>query len=500
MPSTLKSPPSPPSLTAIRLARLKELRELKKRQQDAKRAVALKQYVTPGRLAVALQPRTVQTPALDVLDAALVAAENGTAPQLIFTMPPQEGKSQRVSRTFPVWLLLRNPELRIAVVSYADRLARRWGRAVKGDIVGNPRLGLEIRRDTSAANEWQLEGHEGGMITVGIGGGLTGRPVDVLIIDDPFEDMQQAESETFRENAKEWWRTTGSTRLSEGAMVILIQTRWHEDDLAGWFLAENPGDWRHINVPAIADHKPENGETDVLGREVGQWMESARRRSVKGWEKRRRDAGSRGFAAMYQGRPSPGEGGIIKRAWWQYYTTPRAVQQENGSWHALGTTEVVQSWDLTFKDTKHSDWVVGQVWARSGPKAWLLDEIRARADFPATLQLIRQTTAKWPQATRKLIEDKANGPAVISQLRREIGGIDPVSPKDSKEARVHAVTPFIEAGDIEIPAPALAPWIGDFIEEMSAFPNGAHDDRVDTMSQALNQMLVGGRPRVRTLG
>ncbi len=449
-------------------------------------------------LAVAIQPRTVQTPALDVLDAALADTENGTAPQLIFTMPPQEGKSQRVSRTFPIWLLMRNPDLRIAVVSYADRLARRWGRAVKNDIIGNPDLGLKVRRDTSAANEWQLEGHEGGMITVGIGGGLTGRPVDVLIIDDPFEDMQQAESETFRENAKEWWRTTGSTRLSESAMVVLIQTRWHEGDLAGWFLAENSEDWRHINIPAQADHSPDNGETDVLGRDVGEWMASARGRSVKGWEKRRRDAGSRGFNAMYQGRPSPGEGGIIKRGWWTYYTTPRAVQQDNGTWLALGTTDVMQSWDLAFKDTKTSDYVVGQVWARSGSKAWLLDEVRTRADFPATCQLIREVTAKWPQAARKLVEDKANGPAVISQLRREIGGIVAVTPKDSKEARVHAVTPFIEAGDVELPAPGIAPWIGEFVEEMSAFPNGAHDDRVDTMSQALHQMFVGPQPRYRS--
>lgn len=484
----------------MRLERLRTLRELKRRQQDAERRKSRARYPTPGALAAVIQPRTVQTPALDVLDVALADVENGTAPQLIFTMPPQEGKSQRVSRTFPVWLLMRNPDLRIAVVSYADRLARRWGRAVKNDIVGNPELGLKVRRDTSAANEWQLEGHEGGMITVGIGGGLTGRPVDVLIIDDPFEDMQQAESETFRENAKEWWRTTGSTRLSEGAMVVLIQTRWHEDDLAGWFLAENGEDWRHVNVPAVADHSPEKGETDVLGREVGEWMVSARGRSVKGWEKRRRDAGSRGFAAMYQGRPSPGEGGIIKRAWWQYYTTPRAVRQEDGTWHVPGGVRVLQSWDLTFKDTKGSDWVVGQVWAYAKTKAWLLDEVRARADFPATCQLIRQTTAKWPQATQKLVEDKANGPAVIAQLRKEIGGIVAVSPKDSKEARVHAVTPFIQAGDVEIPAPSLAPWIGDFVEEMSAFPNAAHDDRVDTMSQALGEMLLGGRPRVRVLG
>lgn len=490
MPSTLKSPPSPQSLTEIKLERLRTLRELKKRRLDEDRRKARDSYPTPGVLAAAIQPRTVQTPALDVLDAALVDTETGTHPQLIFTMPPQEGKSQRVSRNFPVWLLIRNPELRIAVVSYSDRLARRWGRAVKNDINGNPNLGLKVRRDTSAANEWQLEGHEGGMVTVGIGGGLTGRPVDVLIIDDPFEDMQQAESETFRERAKEWWRTTGSTRLSEGAIVVLIQTRWHQDDLAGWFLADNPGDWRHINIPALADHKPEEGETDVLGRAPGDWMVSARGRTVKGWLKRARDAGARGFAAMYQGRPSPAEGGILKRAWWVFYPQPRAVQRSDGTWHAIGVDEVILSVDCAFEDSKTSDWVVIQVWARRGTRAWLLHQIRDRLDMPATADALAQVAAAWPQARRKIVEKKANGHAVIQVLRGRVGGLIAENPTESKEARANAVSPFIQAGDVELPDPRIAPWIAGFVEECAAFPNGAHDDQVDTATQALATLLI----------
>lgn len=459
------------------------------------------EFRTPGDLAAHLDARTVATEALNLLDDYLVRIADGGLDRLIWTMPPQEGKSQRISRTFPLWLLLRRPETRIAIVSYEAAIARRWGRAIRNDIQTHPELGLAVRHDTSAAHEWQLEGHGGGVVTAGIGGALTGRPVDVLIIDDPVKGRAEADSETYRQVAWDWWTETGSTRLAPDAPVVLLMTRWHEDDLAGRLLtSESAEEWTHINVPALADHDPDKGHKDALGREPGEWLRSARGRTAAMWGRIKRQVGSRAFAALYQGRPAPGEGGIIKRDWWQFYTTPRAVRQEDGTWRALGTTEVIQSWDLTFKDTKNSDWVVGQVWARSGPKAWLLDEVRARADFPATCQLIRQMTAKWPQATRKLIEDKANGPAIISQLRKEIGGIDPVNPKDSKEARVHAITPFIEAGDIEIPASALAPWIGDFIEEMSAFPNGAHDDRVDTMSQALNQMLVGGRPRVRVLG
>ena len=455
-------------------------------------------YPTPGALARVIEPRTVQTPALDIIDDALADAAEGHAPRLLLSMAPQEGKSVRVSRWFVLWLLLRNPDMRIGIVSYSDALARRWGRQVRNDIISHPELGLVLAADSKAANEWQLEGRDGGVVTVGVRGSLTGRPLDALVIDDPLKGRKEAESELERETVKDFWRSTGAPRLGEGAQVVCVQTRWHEDDFIGWQLAEDPDGWRYINIPALADHKPELGETDILGREPGEWMVSARGRTAAGWERRRRDAGSRDFAALFQGRPSPGEGGIIKRAWWRYYSQPRAVRQDDGTWHALGASEVAQSWDLTFKDTKNSDWVVGQVWARSGPKAWLLDEVRARADFPATCRLIREVSAKWPQASRKLIEDKANGPAIIAQLRSEIGGIVAVTPKDSKEARVHAVTPFIEAGDIEIPDPSIAPWVGDFVEECAAFPNGAHDDRVDTMSQALHQWFVGPRPRYRS--
>lgn len=432
----------------------------------------------------------MQTPALEVLDQALIDAQTGRHPRLIFTMPPQEGKSQRVSRAFPLWLLVQNPNLRIAVVSYSDRLARRWGRAVRNDITGNPHLGLTVRRDTAAADEWQIDGHDGGMVTVGIQGGLTGRPVDVLIIDDPFPDQKSADSEIYRETVKDWWQTVGSARLPEHAIVIVVQTRWHEDDLAGWLLAEQPDVWRHINIPAIADHNPAEGEVDVLGREVGEWMLSARGRTTKGWEQRRRDAGSRGFLALYQGRPAPAEGGILKRAWWQYSPLQRAIQRGDGSWWAIGAVQVIQSWDMAFKDADSNDWVVGQVWARKGSKAWLLDQVRDHLDLPATCDAVKALSAKWPQARLKLIEDKANGPGVIQSLRGVVGGIVAVTPKDSKEGRASAVSPFIEAGDVELPAPAHAPWVADFVNECAGFPNATHDDQVDACTQALARFFL----------
>jgi len=449
-------------------------------------------YQTPGELAAALEPRTVQTPVLDILDQALVDTVNGQ-PRLIFTMAPQEGKSQRVSRWFPLWLLLRNPDLRIAVVSYSDALARRWGRAIRNEIQAHPDLGLRIRADTAAANEWQIDGHDGGVVTAGIGAGLTGRPVDVLIIDDPVKGQAEADSEVFRQDAKEWWQSTGSARLAEDAPCVLVMTRWHEDDLAGFLLAEDAG-WRIINVPAQAETDP-----DILGRPIGDYMVSARGRTTEGWEARKRDAGSRAWNALFQGRPAPAEGGIFKRAWWKPWAVEYVVTHEDGTLDAPGFEKLIISVDATFKDSKHSDFVVMQVWGHRPPKAVLLDQVRGRWDFPTTCDQLEALCRRWPRVSDKVIEDKANGPAIIAQMRNRIGGIVEFTPKDSKEARANAITAFIEAGDVEIPDPRRCEWVGGFVEECASFPNGPHDDQVDTCTQALHRLMLGARPQIRWL-
>jgi predicted phage terminase large subunit-like protein len=404
-------------------------------------------------------------------------------------MPPQEGKSQRVSRFFVIWLLIHHPDKRVAIVSYADGLARRWGRDLRNDIQAHPELGLTIRADTAAANEWRLDGWDGGVVTAGIGSGLTGRPVDVLIVDDPLKDQKEADSDNTRETCKEFWRTTASARLSEDAIAVVVMTRWHEDDLAGYLMREHAEDWHLVNVPAEADHRPEKGEVDVLGRVPGQFMLSARRRTDRGWRKRRRNAGSRGWNALYQGRPAPAEGGIFKRHWWRCLPL-RAVERSDGTWWATGVDEVIQSWDMTFKDTDGSDYVVGQVWGRKSAKVFLLDQVRSRMEFTESCAAVKLLSAKWPQATRKIIEDKANGPAVISALRNEVGGIVPFTPVDSKQARARAIAPFVEGGDVAVPDPADHPWVAALIDECASFPNAAHDDQVDALSQALHQLLL----------
>jgi predicted phage terminase large subunit-like protein len=473
----------------LKLKRLQELKALKT-ELDRRNTITHRttdRFPSPGALARHVDPQTVQTAALDLLDANLVDVAEGRCPRLAWSMPPQEGKSERTSRRFPLWLLTRNPDLRIAIVSYELGVARRWGRAIRNDIAEHPELGLTVRADTSAAHEWQLEGHRGGVYSVGIGGALTGRPVDLLLIDDPLKGRKEADSPTYRNACKDFYTDTARTRLAPGAPIVIIQTRWHEDDLSGWLLSGPSGhEWRYINVPAQAET-----DNDPLGRAPGEYLTSARGRTAADWEATKRDVGARTWAALYQGRPAPAEGGLFKRSHWRWYNAPRAVRRDDGTMWVHGADEVIQSWDMTFKDTRASDFVVGQVWARFGADVYLLDQVRDRLDFPATAQAVRALSAKWPQAHGKLVEDKANGPAIISQLQASVPGLIPVTPKDSKYARASSIAPFVESGNVHLPDPAMAPWIDEYVQEHTAFPNASHDDQVDATSQALHRLLGG---------
>ena len=195
----------------------------------------------------------------------------------------------------------------------------------------------------------------------------------------------------------------------------------------------------------------------------------------------RRELGSAAYAAQYQQDPAPPEGALIKAEWWQHYRSRPEVFDEQ-----------LQSWDMTFKDTKTSDFVVGQVWGRRGAQIYLLDQVRGQWDIQRTIDAMLALTAKWPAALRKLVEDRANGPAIISLLHSKVSGIVPVIPKDSKEARCVFVAPTIEAGDVHVPDPRFvsdSEWVEEFLLEFSRFPRGSHDDQVDAATQALQQLV-----------
>ena len=410
--------------------------------------------------------------------------ERGIIKRLMIYLPPRHSKSLTVSETFPSYFIGKNPVRRVIETSYGDSLARKFGRANRRKIeeYGADLFGIKISSDNASMTNWGIEGHPGGMISAGIGGPITGEGADLLIIDDPIKNREEAESETYREKVWSEWQNTLLTRLHPGAAVIIILTRWHEDDLAGRLLAQEPDKWEVLSLPAEAE------ENDPLGREPGEplWPEHG---YDKEWmEAKKKEVGSRTWAALYQQRPSPVEGGIIRRGWWQYYRQAPSRFEE-----------IIQSWDCAFKDEQSSDYVVGQVWGRRGADKYLLDQVRDRMDFPSTVRAVESLSAKWPHARAKLIEDKANGPAVIATLKSKISGLIPVNPEGGKMARLQAVSPDIEAGNVYLPEPSIAPWVHDYIEEFAAFPNGLNDDQVDATSQALLRLGVKSKG-TRTYG
>jgi predicted phage terminase large subunit-like protein len=505
-------------LDRVKYERLLHLRALRRQSDARKRKITASRWATPGDMALELDPdNTIQTAALDIIDAALVRIYRGEIKRLIISLPPQEGKSQRVSRRLPLWWLNRNADARLVIASYEKGVARRWGRTIKNDIAQHgDTLGLRVRDDTSAAHEWQLDGAEGGVYCVGIGGALTGRPADVMIVDDPHKGRKEADSAVQRETVWDWWTETARTRFGANTPVIVIMTRWHEDDLAGRLIENDKGAWTVVNIPAEANHKPAEGQTDPLGREPGQFLESTRGRHITrpigkcelhplgvekadgtfreccDWDDIRHDVGARGWEALYQGNPTPSTGAIFKKAHLKaaQYDAPMWTERADGSFWAIGFDEVIQSWDMAFKDTEGSDYVCGQVWGRRGHHIYLLDQVYDRMDFVATCHAVRELSARWPQASLKLVEDKANGPAVIAQLRRKVPGMVGVEPNGSKVARAAAVSPFVEAGEVHLPAPELCPWAGALVAELTQFPQSPNDDRTDALTQAGDRLLL----------
>lgn len=264
--------------------------------------------------------------------------------------------------------------------------------------------------------------------------------------------------------------------------LVSHNTRWHEDDLSGWLLNQErsgePENWHIVNFEAIKEEVeqtfPETCTVEPDWRSPGEALCPERFDAVK-LNRIKGKVGTLFWSALYQQRPSPLEGECFKRSWWQFYQELPAEFDQ-----------IVQSWDCAFKETSKSDFVVGQVWGKKGAQFYLLDQIRARMDINGTLTAIRTLTAKHPRATAKLVEDKANGSAVIDLLDRELSGLIAVQPEGGKLVRAVAIAPYAQAGNVYLPDPTIAPWIHDYIEEFAVFPNGSHDDQVDATTQAIN--------------
>lgn len=450
-------------------------------------------YATPLDLACDYDPSFIKTPALEYLAGHLVDASVHPEHRKVVSFAPQEGKTTTSAIAFPLWLLRNRPNLRVAVVSYQKELAEEQVRAARNIVQENPELfPFTIDQGQAAKDSWRVAGKRGGMTAVGINSGFTGKPADVVIVDDPHSGLEDASSPAKRRAVRNFWTGTATARFSASTIVIIVMTRWHKEDLAGWLLERNPESFEFVRVPAQADHDPAKGESDPLGREPGEYMLSARGRTTAQWEQRKRDAGSLDWQALYQGRPVAEGGELLKvdsiaRFDWNTMVTRRGatcyVPPKVGD--VIG-----MSWDMTFKGTANSDYVVGQVWLRRDAHMYLLDQVRGQWDFTQTVDQVRAFTQKWRQAVPLYIEDKANGSAVISTLRKTRPGIIPVNPRGGKEARARAITPYLEAGNILVPDTATAPFnVDELLTEAASFPQGKHDDQVDALTQAVTAMM-----------
>lgn len=406
----------------------------------------------------------------------------GLRPVLILQAPPQHGKSEIVSRKLPSYLMGRFPNWRIAAASYNSILSGAMSLDVRRNLVDDAHLRLfplpddkrkyAVNRNGEFSSPYGL----GGYIGDGIGGGFTGRPADVFIIDDPIKNAQEALSETTKLGHWNWYQTVCKTRLSSHSGQIIMATSWAEDDLPGRIMALHKGDARLTVLKFPAINEPgESGYNPVLPlgplipelHPLSQLLEFKAELSDYWW------------SAIFQQSPKALGGNVFKENYIRYYL-PKDLPTK--------FDKVINSWDCTFKDTDGTDFVVGQVWARTGADAYLLAQKRERMSFTKTVREVVALRDAWPRTREVLIEDKANGPAVIDTLKASVPGIIPIEPDGSKLARAHAVTSYWEAGNVWLPHPDIAPWVKDLIAELTAFPAAANDDQVDALTQALRRL------------
>ena len=429
---------------------------------------------------------------------ALEDVEAGRCKRLMIFLPPRHGKSLLASTHFPAWFLGRNPEKFIICTSYGQDMADDFGRLVRNQLQ-DPLYqaifpGVTLRADSKAVGRFATN-HDGTYFSIGLGGSLTGRGANLLLVDDPVRNMEDADSAKQRAATQSFYSSAAYTRLMPGGAVVVIQTRWHADDLSGWLLREQAHEnWRVISLPAISPAGdalwPEFFDIDAL-------MNIKRSQSSRVW------------SALYQQEPVAEEGAIILRHWWQPWLTPPSQLEH--------PDQIIISLDTAYTSKEQNDPSACTVWyvmagQYTPPPNMLpgvpLDEpdLRAkmlmrfawaeRLQFNDLLLQITETIESFQipgVPLRLLVEAKASGISIIQELRRRMPGLNvtAITPKGDKVSRAHAITSMLEHGRVyalardEGHGPEFRPWAEMVVDQCAAFPVGAHDDLTDTVTQAL---------------
>ncbi len=400
---------------------------------------------------------------------ALHRVTTGECKRLIITMPPRHGKSETVTVRYAAWRLERDPKLNIIIGSYNQKLANRFSRRIRAIIEER----LPLAKDKRSADEWETEAR-GGVKAVGVGAGITGFGGSLVIIDDPVKNRAQAESRTIRDNAWDWFNDDIYTRLEPGAAIILIQTRWHEDDLAGRLLkrsADGGEVWEKVDLPALAE------DGDPLGREIGTalWPE---RYSAEDLAAIRRQQGTYSFSALYQQQPVPSDGGLFKREWFRHIVpaAPKGLVWARGYDLAVST-----------KTTSDRTASLRCAFDRNG-NLYIADGFCRRIEYPEQRRYVIDRV-RAERNTSHGIEKALHGQALVQDLRQDVKvrgrPIEAIRVDTDKITRALSWAGLAEDGKVILVQGA---WIDDFVDEVCSFPYGSHDDQIDAVSLAVRML------------
>ena len=424
---------------------------------------------------------------LEVIAAKLTAVREGKIRRLIINLPPRHLKSLLASIAFPAWCLGLDPAAQILCVSYAQELADKLARDCRS-IMMSPWyqriFPTRLAPYRQAVQEF-ITTRQGYRLASSTGGVLTGRGADIILIDDPLKP-EEALSKAQRQACNDWFVHTLYSRLNDkrsGAIVIIMQ-RLHEDDLIGHVLGQEP--WEVLSFPAIAEADEEHRIETILEpkcfrRRQGEALHPDRE-PLETLDHIRRTIGEYNFAGQYQQSPAPLGGGLVKAEWFKRYRDNEQPQRFD---------RIVQSWDTANKATELSDFSVCTTWGVKGKELFLLGVFRRRLEYPALKRAVREQQSLF-DAQVVLIEDKASGTQLIQELIADgCHGVTRYQPTTDKVMRLHAQTTLIENGFVRIPE--NAPWLAEYLHELTVFPNGKHDDRLDSTSQ-LARLAQAGRP------
>lgn len=414
--------------------------------------------------------------------------------RLLITVPPRHGKSELASRRFPAFLLGINPNARIIACSYSAGLATTFNRDVQrilesesfAEVFPDTMIpGTELakahpdnKKYKKQASFFEIIDHSGFLLSTGVEGSITGLGADLLLIDDPIKNEEEASSETIRDSVFAWYNSTAYTRLEGGANIMLILTRWHKGDLAGRLLEEakvGGEKWEVLNFPAISTSSVAPPDPRKEGEALWPGKYDIERLEII-----KRQVGTRVWSSLYQQNPTVEGGNIVKEEWFQYY---HKLPFDLNNWREA---YLVNSWDVSFKKTGKS-YNVGVVIAKHKADFYLIDMWRQRAGIVEVKNAVKKLYEKYPSCKTVLIEGKANGPAIIQLLKKQVSNLVEVNPGTSKDERLEAIAPIIEAGNFYLPH--NSPISKLVVEEMTSFPNADNDDIVDAISQGLIRFM-----------